>query len=52
MPRVWNKYAWYCDQVRLVERIGKCALIYIGKVDCLCENAVFARLMGWETASR
>jgi hypothetical protein len=38
MPQVWDKYAWCCNQVRLVERIDQCSLLYIGKASSLARR--------------
>jgi hypothetical protein len=38
MPRLWDRYTWYCEQVRLVERIGECDIIYIGKASSLARR--------------
>src|SRR5258707_279983 len=54
MPRLWDKYAWNCDQIRLVERIGKCSLIYIGKAGSLkrrCGELAWAHPALWPVAA-
>jgi len=50
----WEKYGWLCGQVRLIEQIGECNLIYIGRAGSLCgryDQLSWGHPAGWPVAA-